>query len=234
MNISAEELRAYAVGLADNDAAARIEQELQSNPNGEAAVYLHRLDNRLANPWQIDWRLIVEASELPSEPAQRIRQELEILVAEIEAGRWPGLSLKDNRGLVNEIRVRLEIAEFNLAPEVFYPLSADAVRSLWVGRARRCLEIASPRRETVLDMPDDTIMTLFASALKPDRVLEMEQRLEELAAADETLKQVFHLAHFAGRTLGEIGRLMTVSLARAEHVLALARSHVLLGAKTAP
>jgi hypothetical protein len=262
MTINKEDLYAYVAGLADASTVARIDQEVQEDPDGPTARDLRRLTANLANPWDIDWGGIMSALEDEEEDAEveqvsleraedaeaeqaslelaseRIRGELELLAEEVESGRWPRLLLDDHRGLINEVRGRLDVAGFAVSPQRYYPAAAEALRRLKVERAQRQLARGNPDPEKPVvpsDLPEtlrDTERsapssdTLLSAVVNPARVLDTENRFLELGQVDASLQEVFLLAHFGGRSVEEIARLGNLPLSSVQETLSMALAYI--------
>jgi hypothetical protein len=221
MSATREDVDKYAAGQI-GPWTAQVEEELRTNPSGEAARYLERLASRLANPFEINWRLIMQSTEQAPDSSAEVRRELESLILEVEGGRWPMLSLNDNRTLVNELRARLDIGGLaDVSPQVFYSAAGLALRDLLVRRAQE-RSLTSSIQETA----GAAATTLPAAILSPGQVLAIDRRFEDLAKADPLLQDVFLLTYYSGRHPPEVAILLGTSISETEQALALAQVHV--------
>lgn len=151
-----------------------------------------------------------------------VYEELRRLAAQRLSHEPPGLTL-DATALVHEAYLRLvgDSAESQWKGRGhFFGAAAEAMRRILVERARRQRRLKHGGQMTRVGLVDASEPTDELS----QRVLEVDQALDRLAAEDPLAAEVVKLHYFVGLSLAEVGKLLGMSRATAYRQWAYARS----------
>jgi RNA polymerase sigma factor (TIGR02999 family) len=151
-----------------------------------------------------------------------VYDELRRLAAQKLAHESPGQTLQPT-ALVHEAYLRLvgaDRAPFWENPAHFFAAAAEAMRRILVdrARARRSLKRGGGYARASIE-PDD-----LASPVEDERLIELDQALDRLAAHDRAKAELVKLRHFAGLTSAEAAKILGISDATAERHWAYARA----------
>jgi RNA polymerase sigma factor (TIGR02999 family) len=108
----------------------------------------------------------------------------------------------------------------------FYVASAQAMRRILIGRARRKNAIRRGGGVAPEPLPDDSIHAPAAPE-KPDELIALDDALTKLATQDERKADLVSLRYFVGQTIEEAAQVLGISIATAKRDWSFARAWIL-------